>query len=36
LVKGFAWRQSFYTRSLSGQQGFFIARYFFYRGIWAG
>jgi hypothetical protein len=33
LVKGFACRQSLYTRSLSGQQGFFIAQRYFYRGI---
>jgi hypothetical protein len=33
LVKGFACRQSFYTRSPSGQQGFLLRRIFFYRGI---
>jgi hypothetical protein len=33
LVKRFAWRQSFYTRSLSGQQGFLLLKYYFYRGI---
>jgi len=35
LIKGFAWRQSLYTRSLSGQQGFLLLKRFLYRGIWA-
>jgi len=34
LVKGFAWRQSFYIRFYSGQQGFFVSHGIFLSRDW--